>query len=80
MHTYRKSGKGDDTVWTVGYWLNDANERQWFPLRDYAYEHFAMMAVSFLNGGVWNSSIWDNAEIFNGADVGSTGEKHGRID
>lgn len=50
MHTYRKS-RGDDNLWTVGYWIQDEGKPIWEPLSDHRGAHEAMERVNFLNGG-----------------------------
>src|SRR5262245_9830147 len=51
MHTYRKTGKDEDTIFTVGFDRGTPEGMAWHPLRDFKNEMAASAYVSFLNGG-----------------------------
>ena len=50
MHTYRKSGKDEGALWTVGY-FDPQNASRWHPLRDFGDEGVASAYANYLNGG-----------------------------
>ncbi len=51
MHTYRKTGKDDDTLYTVGFELPEPKGVYWRPIKDFKYESAAAAFCSYLNGG-----------------------------
>jgi hypothetical protein len=65
MHTYEKSGKDEESIWTVGYWVNDAinpgrtsarTGSVWRALKDFHTEELAASYVNYLNGGTGDYS------------------------
>jgi len=51
MHTYQKSGKDEESIWTVGYWSVVGDRAMWQSLKDFSTEALAASYVNYLNGG-----------------------------
>lgn len=66
MHTVMRDKH--DGLWTVGYWVEEANPRgatvagaSWHPLRDFSTEKMAHAFCNYLNGGngaFFNDEYW----------------------